>query len=462
MRAMGRGRAPIAALVALLLLAASARPSVGRCDEDEPGRTRSLLPHAADSPLWLSGQANFILQAHPRFHSPYEGPNSLPGAPDHALSRVFTIYAAFDLGETTELVVDGESAGGGGIGEALGLGGVTNVDVVRNPTLGSSPYLARAWVRQIVPLSAVEVDADRSPTARLARVPEERLEIRVGKFSIVDFFDQNAVGSDSHLQFMNWTVVNDGAYDYAADTRGYTYGAVIEHVTPARTIRFGEALMPKVANGTHLDADLSRARSENLEVEIHGEPWSQHASVLRLLGFVNHADLGSYSEAIHAFLAKRDRVPDVSAHRRQRRVKYGFGANIEQALGRDVRGFVRLGWNEGRHESFAYTEVNATGAIGADVAGRAWSRGDDKLGIAFVVNGLSRLHRQYLALGGQGFLLGDGRLRYGTERIVETYYTLAIGHGVFPAIDLQYVSHPGYNRDRGPVLVPGMRLHVEF
>jgi carbohydrate-selective porin OprB len=216
--------------------------------------------------------------------------------------------------------------------------------------------------------------------------------------------------------------------------------------------------MPTVANGIVLDTDVARARGENVELEVR--PAS--GSVLRLLGYMNHANMGSYTEAIEAFVSGRDARPDIEAHRVKGRVKYGFGLNVEHAVAAGVRVGARAGWNEGRHESFAYTEVNNTIAGGIDVAGVRWHRAADRLGVAVVSNGLSDEHREYLRLGGSGFLLGDGTLRYGREQIVEAYYNAALWRGVSVSGGLQHIAQPGYNRDRGPVTIEMARVHFEF
>jgi hypothetical protein len=221
--------------------------------------------------------------------------------------------------------------------------------------------------------------------------------------------------------------------------------------------------MPKVANGIHLDADLSRARAENVELELRGSLLRrQQDGILRLLTFVNHANMGSYSTAIDNFLGGLTPTPDITAHPLQTTVKYGFGVNFEQPLNNWFGVFGRWGWNEGQHESYAYTEVDQTDEIGAGASGRRWGRKFDRAGLVFISNGISREHQEYLALGGYGFLLGDGRLTYGRENIVETYYTLHVWRGFYPSLGFQYVDHPGYNRDRGPVVVPSLRLHLEF
>lgn len=430
--------------------------------EDASSGPTTVFQHSSNARWWISGQVNTIFQAHPDFHALYSGPNSLSAQGEHATSRVLTLYTGFQINKRTEVLFDLESAGGRGISDALGLAGFTNVDVVRNPTLGAAPYVARAIVHRVFALSSKEEDAERTPLSLLTKQPERRLELRAGKMSLADYFDVNSVGSDSHLQFLNWTAVNNGAYDYAADTRGYTFAAIAEYEDHDWGVRFGEALMPKVANGPNLDADVLRARSENIEFEFRPELVPEHHTVLRLLSYVNHANMGSYREAINAFLAGVDPQPNIIAHRKQGRIKYGFGFNGEQELTKTWRAFARLGWNEGENESFAYTEVDQAIEIGADFRLERWHRPADKIGLAFISNGISRLHQLYLALGGQGFLLGDGRLTYGREDILESYYTAHLWRGIYFSPHLQWVLHPGYNQDRGPVIVPGLRLHLEL
>src|ERR1700676_5754963 len=189
----------------------------------------TLFPHSDSSRFWISGQVNFITQWHPAFHSPYQGPNSLTPQAQDATSRVLTLLTGVEASSTTEFLLDVQETGGHGIGEALGLAGFTNLDVVRNPTLSKAPYVARAIWHQIIPLGGEKSAAERTPLSLFTQLPARRLEIRFGKFSLVDFFDVNAYGSDNNFQFMNWTLDNNGAYDYAADTRGYTYAAMVEY-----------------------------------------------------------------------------------------------------------------------------------------------------------------------------------------------------------------------------------------
>ncbi|HYL91719.1 MAG TPA: carbohydrate porin, partial [Alphaproteobacteria bacterium] len=323
----------------------------------EPTETLTVFPHSAVSRWWISGQVNIIFQAHPDFHARYSGPNSLQARGEHATSRLLTLYTGYQISRDTEVLLDVEAAGGKGLSDALGLAGITNLDVVRNPTLGAKPYLARAMLHKVFALSHEQTATERSPLSLLTKLSVRRLEFRFGKMGLADYFDLNSPGSDSHLQFTNWTADNNGGYDYAADTRGYTWAAMAEYEDRNWGLRFAEALMPKVANGPNLDANLARAHSENIELELRPELKRDRHTVVRLLSYVNHADMGSYREAVQAFLAGRDPVPTVEAHRQQGRIKYGFGLNFEQELTKTLRGFGRLGWNEGQNESFAYTEV---------------------------------------------------------------------------------------------------------
>jgi hypothetical protein len=427
---------------------------------EEPAVT--MFDHSKTSRFWVSAEANIILQWHGGFPAKYTGPNSLHPFAENATSQVFTIFTGVLLNPTTELLADVESVGGHGISEVLGLGGFTNMDVDRNPALGNTPYLARFMVHKVIGLSNETEDAERGPLNLFTELPVRRVEIRVGKFGLVDFFDENSVGSDSHLQFLNWTADNSGAYDFAADARGFTWGVIAEYDTKHLKVRSAVAMMPKIANGINLDLNLGRARGENLELELDRSVIRGRAGAYRVLAYANHANMGSYREAIDRFLAGLTPTPDVTATERQGRVKYGFLASFEQEATSWLRFYGRAGWNEGHNESFVYAEVNNTLAIGADSKGTHWHRDLDRTGITAISNGLSADHRQYLALGGLGLALGDGALTYGRENIVEWYYTVHVWRGAFFSFDLQHITNPGYNRDRGPVLVPAVRLHLDF
>jgi high affinity Mn2+ porin len=438
--------------------------SPGTEEPDAPIVT--MAPHPADSLWWLSGQANIIFQGRPGFHSDYEGPNSFRNSAEYKTSMVGTLFGAVrpthSIRYNTDLILDVESTGGRGLSQALGLAGFTNLDVVRNPNLGSTPYLARYEIHQTIGLTSETTEQQSGPFALASRVPVRRIELRGGRLTLPDFFDINSIGSDSHLQFMNWTIDNNGAWDYAADTRGYTVGAMAEYDDRAWSIRYGLFAMPTVANGIDLDWAFSRARGHNGEFELRHSWVANQKGVSRLLFFANRAHMGTYREANDAFLAGIDTTPDILKHEHTGALKYGFGYNIEQALSANLRVFGRFGWNEGQHESYAYTEVDQTISAGADYAGKRWGRPADKLAIAFVTNAIKSDHQEYLRLGGKGFLIGDGNLNYGRETIVESYYNLHAWRGLFYALDVQHIQNPGYNRARGPAWVGSLRAHVDF
>lgn len=426
----------------------------------------TMFPHSNTAPWWISGQTNIIFQAHPPFHSPYHGPNSLHGAGEYKTSLLGTLFLGYQPHQhvryNTDFIVDFESAGGRGLSEALGLAGFTNLDVVRNPNLSSKPYLARGEIHQTIGLSRETTEADRGPFSLATQVPVRRFEFRIGKLSLPDVFDINSVGSDSHLQFTNWTIDNNGAWDYAADTRGYTVAAVAEYDDRNWSARYGIAAMPVVANGIDLDWAFSRASGQNMEVELRHSFIPGRKGATRILSYVNHAHMGNYREAVQAYLNGEDPSPEITKHEHFGAVKYGFGWNNEQEITEDFRIFSRFGWNEDQHESFAYTEVGQTVSFGGDLQGVRWGRPVDKIGVAFVSNAIKRDHQNYLKYGGLGFLLGDGRLNYGRENIVESYYNWHTWRGLYFALGLTHIDNPGYNRDRGPVWVPSIRMHVDY
>jgi high affinity Mn2+ porin len=462
--------------LALVLLASckvafcqsAAAPVQTTDSQAEDASTPNLFRHPGNTRYLVSGQANIIFQAHAPFHSPYQGSNSFLGRGEYKTSLLGTLYLGFELNKNpryaTDAILDVESAGGRGLSQALGLAGFTNLDVVRNPSLGSAPYLSQYMLHQVIGFTGELVDAERSTVSLQTRVPIRLLELYIGRMGLPDFFDINSVGTDSHLQFLNWTVDNNGAWDYAANTRGYTDGAVVEYVDHAFTARYGIAAMPTVANGIHLQYQFRQASSQNVELELRKNALSDPRlkGAVRLLGFVNHANMGDYRQQNQAFLRGGTPAPEITAHPFTSSVKYGVGLNAEQQLSENARVYGRFGWNEGQHQSFVYTEVDQTFAVGGDYSFKAFHRPDDKLGLTFVSNAIKKDHQAYLALGGEGFLLGDGRLNYAREDIAEGYYNLHAWKGVYYALDAQWIEHAGYNQDRGPVLVESVRMHVDF
>ena len=290
-----------------------------------------------------------------------------------------TLYTGVRLNDSTELLVDIEEAGGAALSTGLGLAGNTDLDIVRNPLLSKEPYLGRGMIHKVFALSKDKIENQRSFLSLFDELPRRRLEIRFGKFSMPDFFDLNSVGSDTHFQFINWTTDNNGAYDYAADTRGYTVGVTADYEDRNWGFRFAEALMPKVANGIDLVWKPWQAHAENFEYELRHGIVPKKAGVVRLLAYTNYANMGIYRHAIANFEAGLTPIPEITDHPWHITRKYGFGVNIEQNLTHYLTAFTRFGWDNGKTESFAYTEVDQTfagglGASGAVVASQAGPR----------------------------------------------------------------------------------------
>ncbi len=459
-----RGLFILLTLVFVLTLAGFAQdaPPTPEPQPPVPDPKATFFEHSNTSKWWFSGQANIVFQAHGDFYAQYSGPNSLKDTAEHATSRVLTFFSGYEFTPNTIAYLDVEEAGWGGISGALGLAGFTNLDVVRNPQLSTLPYIARLMIQQIIPLSKEKIEVERTALSLPTQVPVRRLEIRFGKFSLADFLDLNVGGSDSHYQFLNWVIANNGTWDYAADTRGYTVGALFDYEDRNWGLRFAEALMPKVANGPNLDADVARARAENIELELRPKLLKNRDTTIRFLNYVNHADMGDYEESVRLYLEHVTPTPEITATQKQGTIKYGFGINFEQEVSTDIWAFGRWGWADGKKESFAYTEDESGLELGVYVKGTRWRRNLDRTGAAFVSSGISAAHAAYLANGGLGFLLGDGGLTYGRETIEEAFYTAHVWRGIFVAFDFQHINNPGYNQVRGPVSVPGLRLHLEF
>jgi hypothetical protein len=446
-------------LSTLLIVAGAGAPSDGHGQQLRGASCRQ-------PPLRLLGaQATFIGQDLRPFAAKYSGPLSLSDSGDRQVSQSYGLYGGACLNTTTSMFtayLDLEMVRGSGISHASGVAAITNGDVLRQGSvdLGSGPYVARGFVRWTIPLpSAARDTIEASMDAFPAVVSTHRVEINAGKFAATDLFDLNRYANSTRTQFLDWVLFNNGAWDYAADTRGYSNGVVFAWITPQWILRAGSLQMPIFANGNRFDGDIARARGDNVELTID----APRDAVLRFLAYVNQARMGRYSVATAEGLA-RGVTPDVVADDAPGRVKYGFAVNGEFPIAdNDSTGvFGRIGWNDGRTESFAFTECDRHVSLGAQVAGDRWRRSGDVFGIAAVADGLSAPHRAYLAAGGKGFLLGDGALRYGPESALEAYYSFRFAHYFWLSPDVILISNPGYNRDRGPAVVFSARIGLRL
>jgi high affinity Mn2+ porin len=405
-------------------------------------------------------QATSIGQYHGTFYSPYAGPFSLQDYPERDVSLTTTLFSGFRLEKNTELYFDPEIAGGRGFSGVNGLANSSNGELPRVETAAPKPYLARLYITHDFGFGS-ETEAVESDENQLAgERPMNRYTVVAGRFTVTDFFDNNRYSHDPRTQFTGWAVMYNGAWDYPADVRGYTWGWMHEFHTRHWSIRYASAAMPRFANGLRFDRRLFVNRGDVVEGEYRYTA-RKHAGVVRAMPYLNHANAGNYAEAIRE-AALNGGTPSVIATRRNGTMKYGLGLNLEQELTGDIGVFARLGWNDGKTESFAFTAMDRLATGGISITGKRWRRPFDTVATEFTAAGISGVHALYLARGGYDFLIGDGRLQYGPECIEETYYNARVVPGFFAAIDLQHVSNPAYNQDRGPLWIASLRLHIEL
>ena len=404
-----------------------------------------------------------IIQWHPSFSSPYAGQNSMSAKQERAYSVTTTAFLGRKLWQGAALYFNPEMAGGKGVGSTLGIAGFPNGETFRIGNPEPTVYVARIFFRQHFNLDKQHFEYLADDANQVGeRVSTSRLTISAGKFSVGDFFDNNGVSHDPRMDFMNWALMSNGAYDYAANTRGYTYGIVAELVKPGWTLRLGSTLEPTEANGPELDWHYNRTNSENLEFEkryaIKGRK-----GVARFLAYYNVNKGPKYRDAINDKLNGTDTSLDVLIGKAYGNKKPGLGLNAEQELTASTSAFLRLGWNNGKNATWAFTEIDNSISGGLRIYGQGWKRSADNIGIALLSNGISKDHRDFLAIGGYGFLLGDGKLpNYGRENIAEVFYELKLFTNLWMTFDYQLVSHPAYNKDRGPINLFAGRVHIEF
>ena len=405
------------------------------------------------------GQATYVWQDKPSFRAPYSGANSLLPQRELSYSFTATAFLGWRAWKGGEIYFNPEVTQGVPLSRLAGLGGFTNGEIQR--TAGPNPrlYRARLFLRQTWGFGggSDKVEADANQLAGAA--DRRRLVLTAGNIAVGDLFDDNAYSHDARTQFLNWSLVTHGAYDFAADARGYTWGAALEYFHDAWAVRAGRFMMPQQSNGLPLDSRIMRHYGDQAELE-HAHEIAGRPGKIRLLAYRNVADMGSFREALDAAAATGG-TPDLTLFR-QRRAKVGAGINLEQSLTESAGVFLRASRHDGKTETFAFTEIDRSLSGGLRVQGSAWKRAGDSAGLAFARNGLSADHRDYLAAGGLGFFLGDGRLNYRPENIAEAFYSLGAAKGYWFTVDWQRIRNPGYNADRGPVTVASLRFHAEF
>jgi high affinity Mn2+ porin len=440
--------------------------STGPSEQGKQGKTQDEEDKQPANYL-LGGQATAIAQNLFRFHSPYAGTNSLRSRGEVELTETNTLFLGARIAKSVEVFVNPEWLLGSGLSAGRGLSGPANGDLHGQGELSNDPYLARAFVRWRIPTGRSakigDVLVGRSENLLPGKVPARRVVLTFGKFAASDIFDASRYANDPHTEFISDPLTNNAAYDAAQDTRGYALGLTAAWVNPEFALRLGSFEMPEEAGGARMAGDIVHNRGDQIELDLYPRPF-RHAlpSTLRLLAFRNFAHMGRYADALA--LATPGMPPDITKVEGDGRVKFGYGLSMDQPIADDGKtgAFLRYGWNNGATETFAFDEADRTLSLGGQFSGAHWRRADDRIGLAVVQNDLSAIHRNYLAAGGLGLQLGDGALRYGSEQWLETYYLCQVSKPLSLSLHFQWINHPGYNADRGPVAIISLRVHAEF
>ena len=432
--------------------------SIGRAAQAQNSPSPEV-PEAAAETHALHAQATFVWQGHPAFHSGFRGANSLDPAARGNETFDLTVYAGLRLGAQTELWINPEVDQGFGLSNTLGVAAFPSGEAYK---VGQSvPYmrLQRLFVRHTIDLGSQTTDVEADLNQLRGRQGAERVVLTIGKFSVGDIFDANRYAHDPRSDFMNWALIDTGTFDYAADAWGYTVGAAVEWYVGAMTLRGGLFDLSVVPNSKALDPRFAQFQGVG-EVERRWGP-EERQGKLKLTAYLTRGRMGSYLDALA--LASVSKAPaDISLVRRYGS-RMGVSLNLEQPLGQDLGLFARAGWAQGSREAYEFADIDRTLAGGISFRGQGWGRLDDTIGLAGVVNDISPIHRAFLNAGGTGILIGEGRLpRFGAESAIEVYYNYAVSKRARLTGDLQYVHNPAYNRDRGPVVVAGLRLHAQY
>jgi high affinity Mn2+ porin len=423
-------------------------PSAAMADDPAPDETYAF-----------HGQLTFVDQYHPGFHSPYRGTNSLDPGSRGDETVAATLAAGLRVWSGGQIYIDPEIDQGFGLSDTFGVAAFPSGEAYR--VGATDPYfrLQQLFFRQEIDLGGRSNAIDSSANQLGMTETEDNLIVTAGKFPVTMVFDTNTYAHDPSSDFMNWALIDAGAFDYAADSWGYTYGTSAEWTQSWWTLRGGFFALSRDPNGRELQTDFR-------QFEIDGEAEARFAlfgkdGKFKFLGFLNRARMGSYDDAV-ALAAATHTIPDTALVRKYRS-RPGFVLNIEQPISDDLGAFLRASFNNGEVEAYEFTEINQSISGGLSLKGTRWGRSDDTVGLAGIVDGISDAARRYFAAGGLGELIGDGQLpNYATEDVVELYYSAQATSWLAATLDYQFVANPAYNADRGPVSILGVRLHAAF
>jgi hypothetical protein len=413
-------------------------------------------------------QLTVINQIHSGFHAKYNGTNSLSDSVEPAATSITTtLFLGRKLWKGAAIYANPEVSGGRGLSYSVGVAGALNGETYRIGNPEPVLSLSRAYFQQTFPLGNTDyVDTPNARNQVAGRIPTHRITISAGKYAMSDFYDNNAYSHDPRSQFLNWSLMSNGAWDYPADVKGYTEGLLVEWYSPNWAVRVSSVAVPVIANHPKMEYVFDKAMSETVELE-RGTKLGSHPGAVRLLFSYTQSRAPSYKGGLEALRTNDTALLNVidgtgegasyGGH------KTGIGLNADQEITDNIGAFARVGWNDGQYATWAFTEIDQTASAGLSFKGAPWKRPDDVVGVAAVVNGISAGHRAFLKAGGYGFIIGDGNLNYGHESIVETYYNARLYNHCYLTFDYQYVTNPGYNKDRhGPVHVFAFRGHIEF
>lgn len=410
-----------------------------------------------ESDRWeIHGQTTYLPQGYPSFRAPYTGTNSFTPAPQAQATWSNSLFLNARLWEGGEVYYNPELLQGFGLNDTVGAAGFPSGEAQKS----NFPYphynTSRLFVRQTFGFGGEQEELASGPTQLGGKVDVSRLTVQAGKFAVIDIFDGNAYAKDTRKDFMNWSMWAPGAFDYSADKVGLSYGATAEFNQKQWALRSGYFLMQSVSNSNSFDTNVFQRGTYVLELETRFSLFSQPGK-LRTIAWLNSANSGSYRDTLNNPALNLD-----ISQTRMGRIKYGYVINLEQAVTDDIGLFGRWSWNDGKTEIMAFTDIDASLSLGTSLKGTKWGRPDDVIGLGGAINSLSKDHRDFIAAGGLGVLIGDGALNYRRERILETYYAFALNKQLTLTADYQLITNPAYNADRGPVHVFSGRLHGEF
>jgi high affinity Mn2+ porin len=439
-----------------------------------PSVASLVAPSAGTPQRWnWHVQNTDIVQGYPGFSSKYSGPNSLPSGGETRESVSLDLMAGVRLWPGAEAHIDGMMWQGFGFHNTLGVEAFPNGEAFRLGTDVPNGTLSRLFIRQTIGLGGEQEEVPDDQLTLPGKQDVSRLTFTVGRFSAKDVFDNNAYANDPRTQFMSWGLMANEAWDYPADAISYTTGLTVELNQPKWSLRYGFFQLPRYQNSlTGDDRFLKWPFDDSAQDGPFLDSWGMvgeferryslmdHPGAIRVLAFLNQANMADYSAATAILLANGPGA-DISAARAYR-YKYGFGLNWEQEIVKNVGVFSRLGWNDDQEEGWLFSDVGYAGSLGLSLKGEAWHRPDDTFGLAGVMSGCSKAEQKFLAAGGLGILGGDGGLNYGWEKLVEIFYDCRVWKTVHVALDYQFITDPAFNQDRGPVSVFGARMHWEF